>query len=43
METEVTQTRRKGEFFPPYFELFRRIDAFPIRAQPDHVRVQSSS
>ena len=35
METEVIQTTRKGKsilfFFFPYFELFRRIDAFPIQ------------
>ena len=35
METEVIHTTRKGKsillFFSPYFELFRRIDVFPIQ------------
>ena len=35
METEVIHTTRKGKsillFFPPYFELFRRIGVFPIQ------------
>ena len=35
METEVPHTTRKGKsillFFSPYFELFRRIDVFPIQ------------
>ena len=35
METEVIHTTRKGKsifiIFSPYFELFRRIDVFPIQ------------